>query len=45
MTEKEYRTEFARLGGKARANKMTLEQRIKHAKMMVNAKKAKQNKD
>lgn len=44
MTEKEYRTKFARLGGIAKAKKMTLQQRKAHSRIMILAKLSKQNK-
>lgn len=43
--KKEIRTEFARSGGKAKASKMTEEQRIAHGEMMARAKKALKNKN
>jgi hypothetical protein len=39
--KKEIRTEFARSGGKAKAKKMTTEERSAHGKMMAKARKTK----
>lgn len=41
---KQVRKEFASTGGKAKNSKMTPQQRIKHANMMVKARIAKKNK-